>query len=136
MIALPLVRPINEVEVQCLENKFVMGYRDGDRAIYVSIYDNLGHSVDVWETISSKWSDLWRQANEHFDSFANDDDLASFVGKIFFVWEGNHTITAWWRHMNKFHALDSIEHIFPHCFVLDARGHAAVLLNAMSDINW
>ena len=31
-----LVRPINEVDVQRLENKFVTGYRDSDRVLYVA----------------------------------------------------------------------------------------------------
>ena len=38
---IPLIRPINEVDVARLENEFVMDYRDGDRALYVSLYNNL-----------------------------------------------------------------------------------------------
>ena len=36
---LPLVRPMNKVDVQRLENEFVIGYRDGDRVLYVSMLD-------------------------------------------------------------------------------------------------
>ena len=32
-LCLPLVRPINEVDVGHLENEFVMEYHDGDRAM-------------------------------------------------------------------------------------------------------
>ena len=34
---LPLVRPINETEVERLECEFVMGYQEGDRVMYVSV---------------------------------------------------------------------------------------------------
>ena len=48
---LPLVRPINEVDVAWLQNEFVMGYRDGDRAMYVSSYNNLDEVLYVSEDI-------------------------------------------------------------------------------------
>jgi hypothetical protein len=50
---LPLVRPINEVEVARLQNKFVMGYRDGDRAMYVSPYNNLDEVLLVSDDIQA-----------------------------------------------------------------------------------
>jgi len=56
---LPLVRPINDVDVARLENEFVMGYRDGDRAIYVSLYHNLDEVLHVSDGIKSSWSPLW-----------------------------------------------------------------------------
>jgi hypothetical protein len=46
-----LVRPINEVDVARLQNEFVMGYRDGDRAIYVSPYNNLDEVLLVSDDI-------------------------------------------------------------------------------------
>ncbi len=54
--SLPLVRPINDVDVSRLENEFVMGYRDGDRAMYVSAYNNLDEPLDVSDDIKSSWS--------------------------------------------------------------------------------
>jgi hypothetical protein len=60
---LPLVRPVNEVDVARLENEFVMGYRDGDRAMYVSIYNNLDGVLNVSDDIKSSWSPLWQEAN-------------------------------------------------------------------------
>jgi hypothetical protein len=41
MRALPLVQPISEVEVQRLECEFVMGYREGDRVLYVSAFNDV-----------------------------------------------------------------------------------------------
>ena len=65
---LPLVRPISEVDVAWLQNEFVMGYRDGDRAMYVSPYNNLDEVLHVSDDIRTSWSSLWQEANEKFDS--------------------------------------------------------------------
>jgi hypothetical protein len=61
---LPLVRPINDVDVGRLENEFVMGYRDGDRALYVSPYNNLDEVFYVTDDIKASWSPLWEEANK------------------------------------------------------------------------
>ena len=83
---LPLVRPINEVDVQRLENKFVTGYRDGDRVLYVSIYNNKAESLDVTSDIIDSWSSLWQSANDRFEAkLADDPNLAKFSGKMFYV---------------------------------------------------
>ena len=37
---LTLVRPMNEVDVQQLENDFVTNYRDGNRVLYVLMYND------------------------------------------------------------------------------------------------
>ena len=56
---LPLVRPINEVDVQRLENKFVTGYRDSDRVLYVAIYNDKAETLDVMSDLYDSWSGLW-----------------------------------------------------------------------------
>ena len=134
---LPLVRPINEVDVQWLENEFVMGYRDGDRVLYVSIYNDRAETLDVTSDMYDSWSSLWQSANDRFAAKLDaDPDLARFSSKMFYVWEGNHQVTAWWRHVNNFHRNDEALHISVHCIVLDPRNETGVLLDAMNDINW
>ena len=49
--ALPLVLQINEVDVQRLENEFANGYRDGDRVLYVALYNNHKDSLNVSDDI-------------------------------------------------------------------------------------
>ena len=78
LCTLPLVRPINEVDVQRLENEFATGYRDGDWVLYVSIYNNKVESLDVSSDIFDSWSGLWQSANDCFE--VEDPDLAKFVG--------------------------------------------------------
>ena len=134
---LPLVRPISEVDVSRLENEFVMGYRDGDRAMYVSIHNNLDEVLQVSDDIRASWNSYWKEANDEFDSMLEkDSDLSHLVGKMFFVWEGNHRLTAWFRHINKHHSMDKDWHISVDCIVVDPRNCTAVFLNAMNDINW
>jgi len=125
------------VDVSRLENEFVMGYRDGDRTLYVSPYNNLDEDLLVTDATKASWSPHWREINDRFDDYLkNDPDLAFLEGKMFFVWEGNHSLTAWWRHINKFHPMDKDWHISVDCIVVDARNYTALFLNAMSDVNW
>jgi hypothetical protein len=84
-----------------------MGYRDGDRVLYVSPYNNLNEELHVSDDIHNSWSPFWQEANEEFEAmFQNDPDLAHLCDKMFYVWEGNHRLSAWWRHINKHHLLD------------------------------
>jgi hypothetical protein len=83
---LSLVRLISEVDVARLQNEFVMGYRDGDRAMYVSPYNNLDEVLHVLDDIRASWSSLWQESNDEFNSMLEkDSDLSQFVGKMFFV---------------------------------------------------
>ena len=101
---LPLVRPINEVDVQQLENEFVTGYRDGDRVLYVSIYNDKAETLDVTSNLYDSWSGLWQSANDRFAAkLVADPNLSRFSAKMFYMWKGNHRVTVWWRHVNNFH---------------------------------
>ena len=122
--------------MQRLENEFVTVYHDGDRVLYISMYNDKAESLDVSNDISDMWSGLWRSANDHFEAnFGVDPDLAIFASKMFNVWEGNHRLTAWWRHINNFHDNNEIWHMSVHYIILDPRNETGVLLDAMNDIN-
>ena len=123
--------------MQRLENEFVTGYRDGDRVLYVSIYNNRAETLDVTSDMYDSWNGLWQSANDHFPAELDaDPDLARFSGKMFYMWEGNHRVTAWWHHVNNFHHNDEAWHISVHCIVLDPWNETGLLLDAMNDINW
>ena len=88
---LPLMRPINKVDVQRLENEFVTGYRDGDRVLYVAMNNDKAETLDVTSDMYDSWSSLWQSANDRFEAeLVANPDLAKFSGKMFYVWEGNH----------------------------------------------
>ena len=114
-----------------------MDYRDGDRAMYVSPYNNLAEMLHASDNIRASWSSSWQEASDGFDSMLKlDPHLAHFVGKMFFVWEGNHRLTAWFRHINKHHSMDKDWLISVDCIVVDPRNCVLVFLIAMNDINW
>ena len=123
--------------MQRLECEFVMGYREGDCVLYVSSFNDVSMDMSVSPDIVSSWSPLWQEANVEFEVKLGDDpDLAHLSGKVFFVWEGNHRLTTWWRHINNNHANEKSWHISVDCIVVDPRECTGVFLNAMSDINW
>ncbi len=137
MLVMDEVRAVGELDVQRLESEFVNGYREGDRVLYISAFNNLDVSCDVTDEIVQSWSPIWRKVNDEFEEeLAADDDLAQLRGKMFYVWDGNHRVTAWTRHITKFHVDEEGWHYRVHCIVLDPRGSVARLLNAMSDVNW
>ena len=135
--ALPLVRSISEVEVQRLECEFVMGCREGDRVMYVSVFNDIPVDLPVSPAIMASWSPHWQEASVEFDvELKEDPDPAHLCGKMFFVWERNHRLTAWWTHINNNHVDEKNWHVLVDCIMVDPKGCTGVFLNAMSDINW
>ena len=105
MQALSLVQPVNKVQVQHLENKFVNGYREGYQALYLSIYKDKDKVLDISDNIVASWSILWKEAK--FDAKLFEDvDLTRLSSKMFFVKDNNHHLTTWYRHINNFHAVE------------------------------
>lgn len=131
------VCPILEADVKKLENEFTRGYREGDRVLYVSLYDDGDKDLLVDDKIVTSWNSHWVDANDCFESdLAQDPQLHQFKGKMFYVYEGNHRITAWMRHIADHHNDHPTWHISVECIILDGRGRNGPLLNAMEDINW
>ena len=54
---------------------------------------------------------------------------------MFFVWKGNHRVTAWRWHIERFHTEDPEWHYTVDCICLNAFGNVGVLLEAMHDVN-
>lgn len=133
----PKVRPIVKYDVEMLANEFVKGYRDGDRVLYVSPFDVDSKDLAVRED-DAIWSNpLWKGANDVFENYlSSDPDLHQFRNKYFYVYEGNHRVTAWMGYIEKYHSKNPDWYISVDCIVLDARGQCSKLLNAMNDINW
>lgn len=86
LICCPLVRPIIEQDVQKLENEFVKGYRDGDRVMYVSLYDMKDDASIVTEQDEFCSNHLWKGANDRFEAtLLADPNLHQFRNKYFYV---------------------------------------------------
>jgi hypothetical protein len=97
LVSLAVVRPVLEVDVQFLNNEFINGYREGDRVLYVSVYDQKGNQFELNAEIEENWNVHLRAANASFEEklLADDDYVGPGLrNKMFFVWEGNHRVTA------------------------------------------
>ena len=137
MVALPRVRPVQEIDVCALQKRFEGGYIDGDRAFYISILDDTENTRDVSPEVIAGWDPHWQSANEKFEEFlGSNPEYAEFSGKMFFVWDGNHRLNAWWRFITEVHPTDSAWHYSVSSVVLNPRGQISVLLNRMHDVNW
>jgi hypothetical protein len=48
---------------------------------------------DVTSEMTNSWNIHWKNASAKFDKFFKEDDiLCKFVGKMFWVWDGNHRL--------------------------------------------
>ena len=93
--ALPIVRPINALDVDKMENEFCMGYREGDTVMYVSLFNDKDNTLPVTPDIVSQWNAHWVAKDQEFEEYLlADEDLRKFSGKMFYVYEGNHRLTA------------------------------------------
>ena len=120
-----------------MECEFVMEYWEGDWVMYVLIFNDIPMDLPVSSAIIALWSPLWQEAFAEFNvKLKEDPDFAHLCGKMFFVWERNHRLIAWWRHINNNHSDDKSWHVLVDCIVVDPRGCTGVFLNAMNDINW
>lgn len=137
MVPLPRVRPIQEVDVSALQKRFEGGYIDGDRSFYISIFNDEEMTRDVSPEIMATWDPHWLSANAKFEEFLlSNPDYANFRGKMFFVWDGNHRLKAWYNFINDVHSTEIAWHYSVSSVVLNPQGRISVLLNCMHDVNW
>lgn len=133
----PKVRPIIEHDVEKLMHEFNMGYREGDRVLYVSLFSSKDNVLKVKPTDDFLENPHWKAVNDEFEKLLMaDPDLHQFSDMYFYVYEGNHRLTAWTRHIEKHHPNDPSWYFSVDCIILDARKQIPLLLEAMTDINW
>ena len=136
LVILPLVRPILEGDIQLLEIELSNGYREGDRVLYVSIAKNDDFSLVVTDETVSSWNQHWQRVNHRFEEeLDKDKNLLKFKGKMFYVWEGDHWVIAWLRHIERHHYDEEHWHYFMDYIFLDPKGSIGVLLDTMNDVN-
>lgn len=105
MVALPLVRPIFQSDIRRLEQDFWLCYHGGDRCFYVSTTNDQGASLDVTDDLRATWNEHWVQKNMEFEAFLVQDlDLSFLSNKMFFVWDGNHRLMAWFPYIASKHS--------------------------------
>lgn len=137
LLCYPRVCPVLEADVSKLRNEFVKGYREGDRCMYVSLYDENNKDLSVDDARVCGWYSHWVDANDALESdLAQDPELHQFRGLMFYVYEGNHRLTAWMQHIARHHKM------IPHgtslstasFLMLEAKNLYSSI--AMHDVNW
>ena len=104
LLSMPLVRPTLLSDVLKLEQGFIHGYRSGSAVFYISVVNNEMETADVTSELMNSWNVHWKNASAKFDEFLKEDDvLNQFVGKMFWIWDGNHRLQAWRSIIDKHH---------------------------------
>jgi hypothetical protein len=90
-----IVRLALKINVLTMEQTFFTGYREGEKAFYVS-----SKKFEGEEELVSKymplWSTLWTHKNTEFEKFLlKDPNFSSLCGNMFHVWDGNHHFQTW-----------------------------------------
>ena len=138
MIHLPVVRPFLKNDVSQLATYFMIdGYMEGNGFFYVALEDNHGHTSKLTPTVVSKWSSEWKKVNDEFEKkLLADDDLKTFLNKMFMVWDGNHRLQAWMPIIEQFHTHDMNWHFCVESVILNPRGDVPSVVAALHEVNW
>ena len=91
------VRQPLEIDIQKLRSEFTMGYKRGGPIFYVALRNfNMEEGV-VTDAMRKGWSMLWQKADREFKSVLNTSPyLRKFSNRMFYVWDGNHRLLAWY----------------------------------------
>ncbi len=85
MVVMPIIHPTLKNNVMKMEQAFQMGYREGERAFYVSPQNWQGETKSTAKVLESQ-NLPWMQNNEDFEEFLKvDANLSSLCGKTFHV---------------------------------------------------
>ena len=93
LLSMSLVRPTLMSDVLKLDQGFICGFKTVNAVFYVLVVNNLMKTKDVTSKMTNFWNIYWKNASAKFDEFLkNDDVLCKFVGKMFWIWDGNHRL--------------------------------------------
>lgn len=136
LLAMPMVRPTLESDLDKLEQEFVHGYRDGAAVFYVSATNEDGCIQEVTDEVKASWGPLWNEENDKFNRYlASVPELTGLVNLMFFVCDGNHRRQAWMNHINRLHKSEASWHYSVDSIVLDTKNRISLVMQVMHDIN-
>jgi hypothetical protein len=85
LVAMPLVRPTLQSDLDNLEQEFVHGYRDGVAVFYVTLTDEHGSTQEVTSVVKENWGSIWNAQNEEFNKYLlSVPELSHMENLIFF----------------------------------------------------
>ena len=137
MVSMPSVRTPLDVDIQRLRAEFTEGYRRGNAAFIVSLSSVDLVEMEVTDDIRAEWTEMWQAEDDAFEErLQSNPELQSFSKKMFFVWDGNHRLRAWYPLINEMHPDDWTFHVPVRCTLVKVtRENKLKLLSAMRDVN-
>lgn len=110
---------------------------EGNGVFYVAVEDNEGRTFDITPHIVDSWSMHWQTVHEEFKRMLSADlVLKVFCGKMFHVWDGNHSLQAWLPIINIDHPDDIDWHYTVESNIVVVNGDVVSMLTALHEVNW
>ena len=136
LVAMPLVRPTLQSDLDKLEQEFVHGYRDGAAVFYVSLSDEHGSTQEVTSAVKENWGSIWNAQNDEFNRYLQSvPELSHMENLMFFVCDGNHRRQAWLNHIERLHKNDPSWHFRVDSILLNTKDKIGLLMQVMHTIN-
>ena len=137
MIPMTDVRDPLKTDIAKLKAEFAHGYRRASASFYLSLNSYSMEESVVTEEHRGRWSSLWREQDELFESRLKEDSrLEKFSNRFFYVWDGNHRHLAWMDIINSLHGDDPAFHVSVRSMIINVTPqNRNMLLHAMTDWN-
>jgi hypothetical protein len=128
LVAMSLVRPTLQSDLDKLEQEFVHGYRDGAAVFYVSLTDEYGSTQEVTSVVKENWSSLWNAQNEEFNRYSlSVPELSHMENLMFFVCDR--------LHIDPLHKNDHSWHFRVDSIILSTKDKIGLVMQVMHNIN-
>ncbi len=78
-----------------------MRYKEGDKVCYMSTTIKLGEEIQVIKDIEERWDQHQKDHNAEVEDLFNANlNLKILSNKMFYVWDGNHNLNAWYPYID------------------------------------
>jgi hypothetical protein len=139
LITMEVVRSIMQDDIEDLQNNFIeKHYISSAGGLFYTSLQEFGTEevVDVTSEQFSSWDPIWQRKSKEFDEFLLTTKNEFLVGKMLWVWEGNHRCRAWMQTIHDLYMDREDRHISVKTQVLDGKLENQVLiLQGCQDVN-
>ena len=137
MVVMTDVRQPLEIDIQKLRSEFTMGYKRGGPVFCVALRNLSMEEGIVTDEMRKGWSKLWQKSDREFERVLNTSPyLKKFSNRMFYVWDGNHRLLAWYPFIASNQRNNPALHVPVKAIVLRVEeNNRKELLHAMTDWN-
>ena len=135
MVVMTDVRQPLEIDIQKLWSEFTMGYERRGPVFYVALRNFSMEEGFVMEEMRRGWSKQWQKADREFEGILKlSPYLSKFSNRMFYVWDGNHRLLAWYPFIASNQRNNPAFHVPVKAIVLRVEeSNRKELLHAMTD---